>query len=183
MFFNNNIYFDYTAKSYAITCGVSIMNEKDFGKYWSITYEKVMQNLQSSIAGLSDEEAQKRLKEYGENTIKREKKATKLILFLKQLKNPIMLILIFATLVFLFSAICSAIIFIASFLAAKAPLVDTLVLLSTESEDSSISLYFCSIFSSSLALPILGLYVNPSSSASCFNSSNDFSTSNSFMVV
>ena len=99
MFFNNNIYFDYTAKSYAITCGVSIMNEKDFGKYWSITYEKVMQNLQSSIAGLSDEEAQKRLKEYGENTIKREKKATKLILFLKQLKNPIMLILIFATLV------------------------------------------------------------------------------------
>ena len=73
MFFNNNIYFDYTAKSYAITCGVSIMNEKDFGKYWSITYEKVMQNLQSSIAGLSDEEAQKRLKEYGENTIKREK--------------------------------------------------------------------------------------------------------------
>ncbi|MHC1714698.1 MAG: magnesium-translocating P-type ATPase [Acidaminococcaceae bacterium] len=75
------------------------MNKKDFGKYWSITYEKVMQNLQSSVAGLSNEEAQKRLREYGENTIKKEKKATKLILFLKQLKNPIMLILIFATLV------------------------------------------------------------------------------------
>lgn len=75
------------------------MYEKDFGSYWSIPTEKVMLSLQTDIAGLSKEEARKRLKEYGENTIKKQKKATKIILFLSQLKNPIMLILIFATIV------------------------------------------------------------------------------------
>lgn len=75
------------------------MYEKDFGSYWSIPTEKVMLSLQTDIAGLSKEEARKRLKEYGENTIKKQKKVTKIILFLSQLKNPIMLILIFATIV------------------------------------------------------------------------------------
>lgn len=98
-FFNSTTDFDYTANRYAIKCGVSIMNGKDIGKYWSIPCEKVMQNLQSSSTGLSDQEAKIRLKEYGENTIKKQKKATKLMLFLKQLKSPIMLILIFGTIV------------------------------------------------------------------------------------
>ena len=75
------------------------MEEKVFGNYWSISAEKLMQNLQSDISGLSSEEAEKRLKEYGENTIKKQKKVTKIMLFLSQLKNPIMLILIFATIV------------------------------------------------------------------------------------
>ena len=75
------------------------MYEKEFENYWSIPTEKLMLTLQTDISGLSNEEAQKRLKEYGENTIKKQEKATKLILFLGQLKNPIMLILIFATIV------------------------------------------------------------------------------------
>ena len=75
------------------------MYEKEFENYWSIPTEKLMLTLQTDISGLSNEEAQKRLKEYGENTIKKQEKATKLILFFGQLKNPIMLILIFATIV------------------------------------------------------------------------------------
>ena len=75
------------------------MYEKEFENYWSIPTEKLMLTLQTDISGLSNEEAQKRLKAYGENTIKKQEKATKLILFLGQLKNPIMLILIFATIV------------------------------------------------------------------------------------
>lgn len=76
-----------------------IVYEKDFGNYWSIPAEKLMQNLQTDISGLSSGEANKRLKVYGENTIKKQKKVTKIMLFLSQLKNPIMLILIFATIV------------------------------------------------------------------------------------
>lgn len=58
------------------------MYEKEFENYWSIPTEKLMLTLQTDISGLSNEEAQKRLKEYGENTIKKQEKATKLILFL-----------------------------------------------------------------------------------------------------
>lgn len=83
----------------AVTCGVIIVYEKDFGNYWSVPAEKLMQKLQTDISGLSGEEANKRLAEYGENTIKKQKKVTKIMLFLSQLKNPIMLILIFATIV------------------------------------------------------------------------------------
>lgn len=57
------------------------MYEKEFENYWSIPTEKLMLTLQTDISGLSNEEAQKRLKEYGENTIKKQEKATKLILF------------------------------------------------------------------------------------------------------
>lgn len=75
------------------------MKRKFIENYWSIPSAEVLQSIRSSMAGLSSEESLKRLKEYGENTIKKQKKATKLFLFLNQLKNPIMVILIFGTIV------------------------------------------------------------------------------------
>ena len=75
------------------------MEEKDFGNYWSLPSEEALQNLRSSLTGLSQEEAKARLKKYGENTIKKQKKVTKLVLFLEQLNNPIMIILLFGTIV------------------------------------------------------------------------------------
>lgn len=75
------------------------MEKKDFGNYWSLPSEEALQNLRSSLTGLSQEEAKARLKKYGENTIKKQKKVTKLVLFLEQLNNPIMIILLFGTIV------------------------------------------------------------------------------------
>lgn len=75
------------------------MNNNGINNYWSLTPANILQKLQSSIEGLSNEEAQKRLKEYGYNEIEKQKSATKFVLFLNQLKNPIILILVFGTIV------------------------------------------------------------------------------------
>ena len=61
--------------------GVVLMEEKDFGNYWSLPSEEALQNLRSSLTGLSQEEAKARLKKYGENTIKKQKKVTNLVLY------------------------------------------------------------------------------------------------------
>jgi Mg2+-importing ATPase len=73
------------------------MQEPEKVKYWSALSTTVLKDLRSSPAGLSAEEAASRLKEYGENTIKEQKKSTPLLLFLSQFKNPIILILLAAT--------------------------------------------------------------------------------------
>ncbi|MGL5207562.1 MAG: magnesium-translocating P-type ATPase [Acidaminococcaceae bacterium] len=75
------------------------MNNNGINNYWSLTPANILQKLQSSIEGLSNEAAQKRLKEYGYNEIEKQKSATKFVLFLNQLKNPIILILVFGTIV------------------------------------------------------------------------------------
>ena len=64
-----------------------IVYEKDFGNYWSIPAEKLMQNLQTDISGLSSGEANKRLKVYGENTIKKQKKSNENNAFSKPVKK------------------------------------------------------------------------------------------------
>lgn len=73
------------------------MQEPGKVKYWSAPSAAVLHNLRSTPAGLTAEEAAARLKEYGENTIKEQKKSTPLLLFLSQFKNPIILILLIAT--------------------------------------------------------------------------------------
>ncbi len=59
---------------------------------------KSMQQLQSSPQGLTETEAQLRLEKYGPNILKARQELTPLKLFLNQFKSPIVLILIFATL-------------------------------------------------------------------------------------
>ena len=66
-------------------------------KYWSMSAEDVMKNLNSTPAGLTSKEAALRLKKHGENVIKKKKQDTQLILFLNQFRNPIIIILIVAT--------------------------------------------------------------------------------------
>ena len=66
-------------------------------KYWSMSAEDVMKNLNSMPAGLTSKEAALRLKKHGENVIKKKKQDTQLILFLNQFRNPIIIILIVAT--------------------------------------------------------------------------------------
>ncbi len=66
-------------------------------KYWSLSPDVVLQELQSSKTGLSREEAARRLKQYGANTIQAQKKNAPLRLFLNQFKSLIILIMLIAT--------------------------------------------------------------------------------------
>jgi Mg2+-importing ATPase len=65
--------------------------------YWSKSATDLMDSFGSSSQGLSDDEAMDRLSKYGPNIIRARLELTPLKLFLNQFKSPIVLILIFAT--------------------------------------------------------------------------------------
>jgi Mg2+-importing ATPase len=67
--------------------------------FWSKPANEVSQSLNSSPAGLRDEEAQEVLRQVGPNRTSAKKQVTPLGLFLNQFKSPIVLILIAATLI------------------------------------------------------------------------------------
>jgi P-type Mg2+ transporter len=67
--------------------------------YWSVQSEDLLKQLESSDEGLSATEAAARLVRFGPNILSARKHATALGLFLNQFKSPIILILIFATLI------------------------------------------------------------------------------------
>lgn len=64
--------------------------------FWSLKAEQVMKNLDASTDGLSDAEAERRLKKFGLNTFKSTSKTSSIVLFLLQFKSPITLMLIAA---------------------------------------------------------------------------------------
>ena len=68
-------------------------------KHWSLSPDIVLQNLQTSREGLTQEEALLRLKQYGENTIQGQKRNAPLMLFLNQFKSLIILIMLIATVI------------------------------------------------------------------------------------
>ena len=74
--------------------------------------QEVMKSLNSSLGGLSKEEAEERLKEYGYNELKEKEKSSVIKLFLETFKDPLVIILLIAALVqvFLGEVIESAII-------------------------------------------------------------------------
>jgi Mg2+-importing ATPase len=72
--------------------------------YWSQPREAVLAHLGSSPAGLSSDEAQRRLAQLGPNALKAERNISGLRTFLNQFRNPVVLILIFAALVSVFMA-------------------------------------------------------------------------------
>src|SRR5664280_576235 len=67
--------------------------------FWSIASEQLLSSLHASSTGLQPADAEQRLKQYGPNTIKAQKRTTGLRLLLGQFKSPLMLILIFAAVV------------------------------------------------------------------------------------
>jgi Mg2+-importing ATPase len=91
-------------------------------KYWEIEIRDLLQFLETSSSGLSEAEAEKRLSKFGHNIIRKRKKKTRFSLFLNQFKSPIILILIFASIVsavlrdFTDTAIIMAIIIFSGFL-------------------------------------------------------------------
>lgn len=73
------------------------MEDKKGIKYWSTDLKKVLEYYKLNRGGLSTQEAESRLKEYGDNSISDKKKTSGLLLFLTQFKNPIIIILLIAT--------------------------------------------------------------------------------------
>src|SRR5512140_1954742 len=67
--------------------------------YWSLAPEQLLSALQASKNGLESSDAVRRLKQYGPNTIRAQAQTTALRLLLRQFKNPLVLILIFAAFV------------------------------------------------------------------------------------
>jgi Mg2+-importing ATPase len=71
---------------------------------WSQPLRDVLAHAQSSPAGLSSDEAHRRLTQFGPNALTVERDASALRTFVSQFKNPVVLILIFAALVSAFMA-------------------------------------------------------------------------------
>lgn len=73
------------------------MQEKRSIEYWSLPQDEVLRSVRSNVNGLTAAEAAARLRQYGENTLRKQKKDTQLLAFLSQFKSPIILILLVAT--------------------------------------------------------------------------------------
>src|ERR1700722_15780994 len=66
--------------------------------FWNLKPEDAFKNLSCFKKGLSNAEAEARLKQYGLNSFKARSKSSSVILFLSQFKSPITLLLIAAAL-------------------------------------------------------------------------------------
>ncbi|WP_414515828.1 magnesium-translocating P-type ATPase [Nostoc sp. PCC 9305] len=64
--------------------------------FWSLSTDRVLQQMHSTTAGLSRQDAKQRLSEFGANSLKQKHKSSAWMLLLNQFKSPIILILIFA---------------------------------------------------------------------------------------
>lgn len=72
--------------------------------YYNKKVEELYKELNTNISGLTEEEASKRLEEYGENKLAERKKKSNLIIFLNQFNDLMIILLIFAA---VFSAVIS----------------------------------------------------------------------------
>ncbi len=75
-----------------------MLNDSEL-KYWSLSSEIALKSLKANRDGLTEAESALRIKQFGENSIKSRGNSAPIFLFLNQFKNPIMIILIVATLI------------------------------------------------------------------------------------
>jgi len=66
---------------------------------WSKDAEEILEDFHTSLKGLTSQEAESRLKQHGPNEIQGEKNVPGWIIFVRQFKSPLVLILIFASIV------------------------------------------------------------------------------------
>ncbi|MEY8320576.1 cation-translocating P-type ATPase [Lachnospiraceae bacterium 46-61] len=71
-------------------------------KYYSMPLQKVLENVESSEKGLSNEQAQNRLHKYGKNALLESKRKSTFVVFLEQFKDFLVIILIVAGILSLF---------------------------------------------------------------------------------
>jgi Ca2+-transporting ATPase len=71
----------------------------DTQNWYALSADEAFQALESSHRGLTESEVQRRLEQYGPNEIESGEKESKWILFLKQLRNPLVFVLIAAAII------------------------------------------------------------------------------------
>ena len=82
-----------------------ITNEIQKHSFWSLSVSEVVEILRTnSQNGISEEEAEERLKIFGLNVIEKSRQAPSFFILLNQFKSPLILILLFAGVVTLFLA-------------------------------------------------------------------------------
>jgi len=64
--------------------------------FWTLSTDELLQELTANSSGLTQDEAEIRIKRYGANVLKARKNHSKLALFFTQLKSPLIIILIMA---------------------------------------------------------------------------------------
>ena len=67
--------------------------------YWTLSTDHILSALHTTRTGIQQADAESRLKQYGPNTLKAKRQATAFGLLLSQFKSPLVLILIFASIV------------------------------------------------------------------------------------
>jgi P-type Mg2+ transporter len=70
--------------------------------FWSRSGDQMLQDRQSTATGLSQQEAQQRLTQYGANSLTKTRQSSGFTLLLNQFKSPIILILVFAAVLSIF---------------------------------------------------------------------------------
>ncbi|HDH31479.1 MAG TPA: HAD family hydrolase [Candidatus Wolfebacteria bacterium] len=70
--------------------------------FWSLPNEEVLEILETSENGLSDEELKRRLKIFGSNILESQKRIPRLRIFLRQFQSPLIFILLIAGVITLF---------------------------------------------------------------------------------
>jgi Mg2+-importing ATPase len=73
--------------------------DSDVVSWWAIPVEELLADLSSDVSGLSPGEATSRLEAYGPNVLRPREEATRWGLFVKQVRSPLVLILVFAAVV------------------------------------------------------------------------------------
>ncbi len=70
-----------------------------FGTYWSTATDQLLSGLNSASTGLSQADAERRLKQYGPNSINSANQTSTVGLLLSQFKSPLVLILVVAAVI------------------------------------------------------------------------------------
>lgn len=70
--------------------------------FWSISSEELLEKFLVTPTGLTNDEVKERLSGYGPNRLKPQKRSDTFSLFIGQFKSPIIIILLFATVLSLF---------------------------------------------------------------------------------
>jgi len=65
-------------------------------QFWSVPASELLQRLQTTPKGLTDDEAGQRLRQFGPNIVKPKKRSDAITLLLSQFKSPLIVILMFA---------------------------------------------------------------------------------------
>ena len=72
------------------------MGDQEKRAFWSESTDEILKELRTSWEGLTEAEAESRLKARGPNTLKPKKRMGTVSIFLGQFKSPIILLLLFA---------------------------------------------------------------------------------------